>query len=164
MPQPGHVIDSAAFAREGGRLEGEIDLASLRRLDDVLAERTGSLHYAVTGVAVDRELFLDLAVRGVLRLRCQRCLEPMEFPIDLNSRFLLVEAGQDWPDDELEEDRFDAIEANKAMDLWTLVEDDVLLALPIAPRHEDCAQLAAAPKHADALPFAALAGLKATRH
>ncbi|HWS11208.1 MAG TPA: YceD family protein [Rhodocyclaceae bacterium] len=158
------MIDSAAFAREGGRLEGEVDLAGLRRLDDVLAERTGTLHYAVTGVAVDRELFLDLAVRGVLRLRCQRCLEPMEFPIDLNSRFLLVEAGQDWPDDELEEDRFDAIEANKAMDLWTLVEDDVLLALPIAPRHEDCAQLAAAPKHADALPFAALAGLKATRH
>lgn len=164
MPQPGHVIDSAAFAREGGQLEGEVDLASLRRLDDVLAERTGTLHYAVTGVTVDRELYLDLAVRGVLRLRCQRCLEPMEFPIDLNSRFLLVEAGQDWPDDEIEEVRFDAIEADKAMDLWALVEDDVLLALPIAPRHENCAQLAAAPKHGAALPFAALAGLKATRH
>ena len=164
MPQPGHVIDSAAFAREGGRLEGEVDLANMRRLDDVLAERTGTLHYAVTGVAVDRELFLDLAVRGVLRLRCQRCLEPMEFPVDLNSRFLLVEAGQDWPDDELEEERFDAIEADRAMDLWALVEDDVLLALPIEPRHENCAQLAAAPKKGDALPFAALAGLKATPH
>jgi uncharacterized protein len=164
MPQPGHVIDSAAFAREGRRLAGDVEVAQLRRLDDVLAERSGMLHFAVVGGVVDKDLFLDLAVHGVLRLQCPRCLEPMDFPIELNSRFLLVEPGQEWPEEELEEDRFDAIEADKAMDLWSLVEDEVLLALPIAPRHELCDKPGAVAEHKDASPLSALAGLKATRH
>lgn len=41
--------------------------------------------------------------------------------------------GEEWPDDDLADDSADAIEAEKALAVLSLVEEEVLLALPIAP-------------------------------
>jgi uncharacterized protein len=46
--------------------------------------------------------------------------------------------GEEWPDDDLADDSADAIEAEKALAVLSLIEEEVLLALPIAPRHEQC--------------------------
>jgi uncharacterized protein len=165
MPRPGYVIDSVACAREGARIDGEIEIASLPRLIEVLDKPQGMLGFSGRGeVAPNGELFLDLEVGGVLGLRCQRCLEPMDFAVSLAHRFRLIEAGQPWPDDELADDGFDAIAAERQLDLVALVEQEVLLALPLAPRHADCTM---PPRHTEdkdqPSPFAALAALKRGR-
>lgn len=165
MPHQGYVIDSLSFAREGGRLEGEIEVRSLLRLADSLADASGSLRFVVSGeVGANGDAFMAMAVRGALVLRCQRCLDPFQFPVSVERRFLLVDAGQDWPDDELADDNFDAIAAEREMDLAALVEQEVILALPLAPCHDTCAAPRATDDdHEDDVrvgAFAALAALK----
>ena len=106
---------------------------------------------------------LNLKVAGTLELLCQRCLSSLSFTLDIDSTLLLVAPGDSWPDDELEDDGSDAIEASRELAVLSLIEDEVLLALPVAPRHEDCRPPvtggAVATEHRPA-PFAALAKLK----
>jgi uncharacterized metal-binding protein YceD (DUF177 family) len=52
----------------------------------------------------------------------------------IKSRLQLVGPGEEWPDEDLADDSADAIEAEKELAVLSLVEDEVLLALPIAPR------------------------------
>ena len=135
----------------------------LLRLADALADTSGSLRFVVSGDGgADGDFYLVLTVGGILALCCQRCLEPYQFPVSVERRFLLVDAEQKWPDDELADDDFDAIAADREMDVAALVEQEVVLALPLAPRHDICA----APRAADdrdnmnSSAFAALAALK----
>ena len=155
------VIDSLEFARTGGRISGQTPIAALSRIADLLAGNAGSLECEVRGER-DREgnSFLLLDVSGVLQLRCQRCLESMDHALCLSSRLLLVPPGGDWPDDELEDDESDAIEADGELALLPLIEEEVLLVLPIAPRHDTCEPPAPMDEHREPSVFAALAQFK----
>ena len=154
------VIASLEFAREGGVIAGSVPVAKLERLADALFDRSGSLECELRGGRDgEGKPFLDLRVVGSVNLLCQRCLSSLSYPLDIESRLLLVAPGAEWPDDELEDDGPDAIEASVAQAVLPLVEDEVLLALPIAPRHEDCQPPIAAEEHRPS-PFAVLAKLK----
>lgn len=157
----GPVIDPLEFARKGGRLEREVGLHELPRLIDVLSTTAGSLSVLLVGWR-DEEggSWLQLDIAGEPDLLCQRCLGGVKFPLLVSSRLQLIAPGGVWPDDELEEDGFDAIDAGQELAVLSLIEDEVLLALPIAPRHEKCdSPLASASEHGSS-PFSALAALK----
>lgn len=161
----GTVVDSLEFARDGGVLDGMLKIADLPRLADVLAATGGNLAVRLEGqrvIASDggRSFWLILAVEGALSLVCQRCLSGVEFPLTLESRLQLVAPGQPWPDEDLADDDTDAIAADKQLSLLALVEEEVLLALPIAPMHEECEPPGAARDGHELSPFAALAALK----
>lgn len=162
------VIDSLRFAEAGGRLAGRLALTDLPRLADVLVTQDGWLECALEGCRLDcageDRPGLHLTVTGRLRLQCQRCLAEVGIDCAIDSRLLLVPAGADWPEEELETDAYDAIPASQALSLLALVEEELLLALPIVPRHADCAppaDVGGAPEEDSApSPFAVLAGLK----
>jgi uncharacterized protein len=165
MPTPRQVIDSAAFARDRGRIDDRIAVADLPRLADVLAGDAGALAYSVRGaVGGNGELFLDLEIGGNLMLRCQRCLQPLPYELGVRGRFVLIEAGQAWPDDDLADDSCDAIAAERELDLVALMEQEALLGLPLAPRHERCTLPEPADTGGKVSPFAALASLKRGLH
>ncbi len=165
MPPARPVIDSAAFARERGRIEGKVAVAGLSRLADVLAGGDGELVYTARGAeGGNGQLLLDLAIGGRLMLRCQRCLQPISFEVALDCRFRLVESGQTWPDDELVDDSYDAVAAERELDLVALVEQEVMLSLPLAPRHDDCALPESPELGQKVSPFAALAEIKRGLH
>lgn len=154
------TIDSAAFAREGRRQSGRVRVAALGRLADVVVGGDESLDFVLVGSNDRRGLWLDLHVEGVLGLRCQRCLEPMQWQCDLSSRLRLILPGQPWPDEALEDDESDPIEADPALDLYGLIEEEILLAMPLAPRHEGCDAPRDVDSSGERSPFAVLAGLK----
>jgi uncharacterized protein len=157
----GAIINSLAFAREGGVLAGRIPVVDLPRLADVLVDTAGDIDCELVGEQDrDGKAYLLLRLGGSLKLRCQRCLETVVEPLQIASRFLLVPPGQPWPDDELAEDGFDAIAAEMEMALLPLIEDEVLLALPIAPRHQVCEMPAAHIEQMEPSPFAVLGKLK----
>jgi len=158
----GIAIDSLAFAREGRHLIGELAVKELPRLADALADNAGVLVCDVGGGRnEDGKLFLRLKVTGELRLRCQRCLEAMPFPLAIDSHVLLVPPGASWPDEALEDDSADAVEALAEQSVAALVEDELLLALPVAPRHDACGLPDGGERNARAAsPFAVLAKLK----
>ena len=133
------VIDSLAFAREGGVLHGELPVASLTRLLDLLTDSTGRIAYRLRGRMGPRsEPRLILEVDGVLSVRCQRCLEGIGHPVRIRSLLELVEDEREPTQEEIEDDAKDFLVARKELDVEALVEDEIILALPVAQRHEDC--------------------------
>lgn len=155
------VIDSLAFAREAGSLQGDLRIAGLTRMLDSLADSAGYLSYRVEGrVGPRNRSQLLLQVDGVLSLRCQRCLEGVEYPLEMRSLLELVEDEDDLTQEELEDDSRDFLPAQKELDVAALIEDEIILALPSAPRHENCAMPEAGQGTAKVSPFSVLMGLK----
>jgi uncharacterized protein len=162
------VIDSLAFAREGGLLQGELPVASLARLLDALADSTGGIAYRLQGQMGPRsEPRLVLEVDGALIVRCQRCLEGIGHPVRIRSLLELVEDEAEPTQEEIEDDAKDFLVARKEFDVEALVEDEIILALPVAPRHEDCVlpDAGGRPEEVERVsPFSALASLKGKLH
>jgi uncharacterized protein len=137
------VINSVEFARDGGVLQGVVAIASMRRLQDLLVASDGRVQVDVRGsLDAERRPWLWLRVNGSVQLRCQRCLDALGLQLMLENGLRLILPGQPWPEDELEpgsgEEADDAIEAEDALSVLSLVEDEILLALPFAPMHESC--------------------------
>ena len=72
----------------------------------------------------------------------------------------LIADEVDLSQDELEDDTRDFLVAQKELDVVALVEDEIILALPSAPRHDDCALPDSNTRGTKVSPFAALAALK----
>lgn len=133
----------------------------LERLGEAGALVLAPLDVQLAGRRDDEgKCWLDMTVRGMLQLRCQRCLQPMQWELDTRVCLLLVPPGAAWPEDELEDDRYDAIEALPEMDARALAEDEALLCLPMAPMHDTCDLPADADADSADKPFAALARLR----
>lgn len=126
------VINCIDFARNGNELRGEIRVAELPRVMDLVTNQDGVISYHLQGFPEEGRDMLALTLHGHLRLCCQRCLEEMLYPIEIATRFRLL------PDEELEKDEsdeFDCIAADPHMDVLALLEDEVLLCIPFAPKH-----------------------------
>ncbi len=157
----GTVIDCLEFARSGGVLERSVGLDELPRLAGLLTTTAGFLSVRLEGWRDEQgKSWLQLNIAGEPVLCCQRCLGGVKFPLAIESRLQLIAPGEDWPDDDLEDDSADVIAAETALTVLSLVEDEVLLALPIAPRHEQCESPSASASGHGSSPFAALAALK----
>jgi uncharacterized protein len=139
-------LDVAALATEAGVLEGRWPGDQLPRLahsttppqDTAPADvawRAEGRRVPVTGG--EPELWLHVSAQTPVWLTCQRCLRPFESPIEIDQslRFVRGEAEAEALDAELEED---VLALPRALDLRELVEDELLLALPLVPRHETC--------------------------
>lgn len=156
-------IDSLDFARNGRIISGEVRFSELPRLLDMLVNPLGILAYSVQG-GVDKQgtHFLDVSMAGECSLRCQRCLSGFDYAIRLQMRLLLRDqASLDGLDDDAEE--FDSILADTRLDVLELLEEEILLSLPIAPRHESGACRAKDDENGlgeERNPFAILAELK----
>ena len=162
----GRIVDVFKFAAGGGMLEEEVPVARFVRLADQLVTDEGVICCRLSGsVDAEGKPRLDLVMSGRLTLRCQRCLGGMDWKLAIETALLPVRAGQKVPEDELDNDEVDAIEVDgdSGLDVLSLVEDEIILALPIAPRHTDCGM----PKVTETnggvrreSPFAPLAGLR----
>jgi len=134
MLQPA-AIDGLAFARGATVLEGRLGLESLPRLAQ--SGCSGSvIDFVLTGEINERgRPGLRLLVNGSVRLQCQRCLESLDLPLQFEAQleFAASEAEMAAADDDVER-----VLLGPAMSVAALVEDEVLLALPMVPKHERC--------------------------
>jgi uncharacterized protein len=155
------ITDAFVFAKEGRVLEGTLAVSDLERLHDLLAEVSGEVTYQLQGFKGERgESMLHLTVGGVIPLACQRCLKAIPFNLDVDNLLEIIPEGADMSQDELEDDTRDFLPVAGELYLAELVEDEILLSLPVAPRHEKCGLPGAADAGERIHPFAALAGLK----
>lgn len=178
-------LDVAAFARQQGELAGTWPLAELPRLaasafaGGAGAGPSADIHWSATGVERPvtggaPQTWLHLRAQVALELECQRCLGPIRSTVafDRHFRFVVDEARAAEEDIDADED---VLALTHALNLQDLIEDELLLALPLVPRHERCP---APLPHADAAaeapaddpdppathrPFAGLASLRAVK-
>jgi uncharacterized protein len=170
-------LDVAAFAEAGGQLAGRHSLGQFARLAAEAVETTeteaGTVDWRATGeqrhdAAGRAEPWLHLHAQAALPLVCQRCLTPVRTDLEVDRWFRFA------PDEDTaaaldEESDEDVLVLSREFDLPGLVEDELLMALPITPRHDVCPQdvpLSVADPDFEAAgnerpnPFAALAKLK----
>jgi len=139
-------LDVTRLATAGETLQGQWPLASLERLcamqtapqDWVLPPvswRVRGERRPVPGEA--QQTWLQIQARATMWLPCQRCLQPYrtELLVDRAIRFVRGEDQAEALDAESEDD---VLALPRSLDLRALVEDELLLALPIVPRHEAC--------------------------
>lgn len=168
-------LNVQAFAQAGATLSA-VDLLS--KYERLLAEtgapgadrdvRWTARGEQQTDASGHVRVWLHLAAGVSLPLTCQRCLGPADIDVEVTRdfRFVATEAQAEAEDEEAEED---VLVLSRDFDLRALVEDELLMALPLVPRHEACptevklvvqdADFEAA-QEAKPKPFAALAGLK----
>ncbi|MEO7151496.1 MAG: DUF177 domain-containing protein [Burkholderiaceae bacterium] len=164
-----------AFAKQAGELAGRLALDDLERLAEMQlpdSAQTASPRIEWTARGEARpvrggpaEVWLHLSAQVPMTLQCQRCLEGVRADVRASRSFLFVhgEAQAAALDEETEDD---VLPLTRSLDLRLLVEDELLLALPLVPRHlPTCPQPLPAPaegavEEAAASPFAALAVLK----
>ena len=156
MLQPA-AIDGLAFVRSAAVLEGRLGLESLPRLAQSGCSAS-VLDFVLTGEINERGMpGLRLAVDGSVRLQCQRCLDGLELPLHLEAelQFATSEAEMAAADDDVER-----VFAGREMSVAALIEDEILLALPMVPKHERCSAAADSVSGAQNPAFQALAALK----
>jgi uncharacterized protein len=139
-----HRLDMKAFALAGGRLAGHDSLLRYERLAQeakglhpdlhVEWEASGEIRTALGGVG---QVWLQLNVRASFPMQCQRCLGPVDVPLDVDRafRFVADEATAEALDDESEED---LLALSREFDLHELIEDELLMVLPVVPKHGEC--------------------------
>ena len=169
-------LDIVAFARDGLQLQGEGVLADWPRLaqeqyGDALP--SAQVQWQLQGRTLAQpgapdQPWLDLKASLMLPMQCQRCLGPVLEPVLAERSFLFVadeEAAQAL-DDEVEDD---VLVISRDLDALGLIEDELILSLPLVPLHEVCPETlpksVADPAFEAAAqrpnPFAVLASLKA---
>lgn len=164
------ALDLDALARRGGREQGQVQPQALGRLGpelDPSAPAVAPLVWQARAwwqevVGQEPRLWLHLEAQADLPLACQRCLEPvvLNLHVDRLFRFVESEAIAEAEDEDCEED---LLVLSKRFDLLELLEDELLMELPLVPMHAVCPGSAPAPQAADdplPHPFAALARLK----
>jgi uncharacterized protein len=129
------AVDIERLADSGERVDFDTSLEVFPRLAGELAPVVGR---AFGHVAVSRERGQPVAaisVRAVLPLVCQRCLRPVEVEVHSDSRIALVADldGADRLDSSVEP----VVVEDGRVALRDLVEEELLLAVPLVPRHED---------------------------
>ena len=143
--------------------EGTFTPSDLERLQDSLADDRGELRYRVTAqVDPQRRKVLSCIIEGFVFLTCQTSLEPFRYDLALQERLVLVDSEERLPALEEESDSEDYVVADEPLDIRDLVEDAVLLALPMIPRKPGLEESRGKASGAEekASPFAALASLK----
>jgi uncharacterized protein len=158
-------IDSLDFASNGQQISSEVLVAELSRLANILNDTAGKLNYTVRG-AVNKHgtPMLLLNLDGLCHLTCQRCLQGMDYEIQVATSVLLRDqAGLDLLDEDEVDEEYESVLAEARLDVWHLLEDEILLSLPFAPKHDVgvCrAEKEVRPQQDGSHPFAALAKLK----
>ncbi|HEV3104470.1 MAG TPA: DUF177 domain-containing protein [Trinickia sp.] len=149
-----HEFDVFEFARNGRQSAGAIRVAQLpRMLNEVPADapdRDTAFTWQTEG-STQPELqddgtegaqpYLRLAVHGSAWLECQRCLTPYEQAFDIDAIYRLVATEEEADEFPLDEDEIDVIVGSRQFDLIDLIEEELLLALPLVPKHHVCPQV-----------------------
>lgn len=129
------VIDNLEFAASAGTLRGTIAAENLRRVPDLIDVSENEITYSLMGlISAEGKPLLALTISGDLHLKCQRCLDELVYKVDIDTALEI--AGPQAPETDDEYEGRDQIPAQSAMDVLSLVEEEILLSLPISPRHE----------------------------
>ena len=134
MLQPVEV-DPRRFCRDSQSWETQADVSAFPRLAQEFTQ--GALFCRVTGRSDQRGgMSLQLTVSGEVELTCQRCLGGMQHVVEIEHMLQLAR-------NEAELERLDALPDSDAilvgetLNLVDLVEDEVLLSLPLAAMHAE---------------------------
>lgn len=128
-------------AKTGFEIQGKWPIKQLKRLNESLLSNDGDIQAELKFGFAGHIPFIEGHISAELQLKCQRCMQPMQHSVDNDFKLGLVlneEQMNKLPDDFepylVEEDN------NHLPDM---LEDELLLALPLVAMHEfECSEYA----------------------
>lgn len=156
-------IDPGRLTPKGTVFEGVLRPGELAGLADALASPEGELRYRVTArLDGARRRTVTCIIEGFVFLVCQGTSEAFRHEVAIHDRLVLVGSEGELPRFETEGDEEDFVVASEPIEVRGLVEEAVILALPMVPRKPGAvpAPGEGTANPAKPSPFAALAGLK----
>jgi uncharacterized protein len=157
------ILHPTEFARSKSSATGSIPVKELNRLADQLVRNDGNVEFDLLGELTNKgHESITLRVRTQLWLRCQRCLEAVLVPLD-SKRRLVFAPDPHQLERHYEDEDTDLVDSLETIDVLELIEDEILLSLPVSPRHAEgeCEQIMpSSPNDEDHRPFAVLSMLK----
>ncbi|KQW42070.1 MULTISPECIES: DUF177 domain-containing protein [unclassified Roseateles] len=140
-------LDVAALAQDDASLAGEWSATVLERLADSAAPEAPAAGWPALRWSLHGEMrqpkagkpqtWLHLTAGAQVALTCQRCLKPVheDIAVDRWIRFVDTEAEAAALDVDSDDD---VLALPRHLDARELIEDELLLALPLVPRHDVC--------------------------
>ena len=151
------------MAEQEARLEGLLPVSAFPRLAELLVSPAGEIQVRLQfRKGKKHRVFVAGTCSGEVTLLCQACLEPVSVKVEAPVSTLLVESVGELMALPQEEDGL--VSEGKYVALADLVEDDLILSLPMVPRHDEgqCGLVKPTgepPRDETYRPFAGLAGL-----
>lgn len=135
---PAARFDALRLAKQGASLSGSFDARRLPNLEDVLApgEEAVPVAWTIEGrTSAEGHPALGIEIEARVPLVCQRCLGRIDWPVAQATEVLLAGNGEELArlDDASEGE---VVLAARPLEPAMLVEDELVLTLPFAPRHE----------------------------
>ncbi len=159
------TFDAFRLARTQETLRGEAVMAELPRLARSVLDPAARVIYEIVG-RIDPGGHPGAVMRlsARLPLRCERCNEPMLFPLEREVAFRFFGDERELNALPIEDVEVEEVVGSTSMALLPWIEDEAILSLPLVPRHDDCtlpleSEGETAPERRQN-PFAALASLK----
>ena len=132
------IIDTLGFAQKMRSQDLRLKLTDFTRLTDVSAIVNDLIQANITGgIQQDGKSFIELKILSGLTLTCQRCISLFDFQINSRSRFIITATKDELLEISQEEQDINTILAETELDLIDFVEDELLLALPMVPLHDE---------------------------
>ncbi len=128
-------IDPIVFADRQRQLQGEIALNQLNRLSDALSDDKGVLSVDLSFKKEGRLPVISGHLNAQLKLTCQSCLQSLDWPVDIEINLAVVSSLEQA--DLLAGEYDPLVLEEEKISLTEVLEEELLLALPDFPRHQE---------------------------
>jgi uncharacterized protein len=147
-------LDLFEFAQSGRQAAGAVRVSQLpRMLNEVPADAPdrdtvftwqaeGSTQPELQDNGIEApQPYLRLAVHGSVWIECQRCLSPYSQHLDVDATYRIVATEAEADEYPLDDDEVEVIVGSRQFDLVDLIEEELLLSLPLVPKHDVCPEV-----------------------
>ena len=130
------VVDPYKLADQDGVVEGILPLTTLERLHPLLLDSDATAEVCLRfGRDEENRRVVSGTLSALVKVECQRCLEPMMYPV--TSEFKLGLVLSDEQAAQLPRQLEPLLIEEREMDVWRVIEDELLLSLPAFPLHSE---------------------------
>ena len=130
------LIDPILFAERRSELKGQVEIRALGRLSDILISDVGKVNIDFAFFKEGRLLALHGQIKADLSLKCQNCLEAVNWPVDSTFKLGIVSTLDEV--NRLPEEYEPLLVGEDKIPLTEIVEEELLLCLPVFPKHQQC--------------------------
>ena len=130
------MVNFSEYAENGSVLQGNIPLAQFARLCELVESDEGNVEVSLAfkQQEMQRVTAVGKAVTE-LKVACQSCLQVMSLPIKIHVEMKLVDDESELAALPPENDGI--VVQSPMVSLTDIIEDDLILVLPMVPRHEE---------------------------
>lgn len=130
-------IDPIKFAKQHAQIQGDLSLSICERLQEICNQENNQADIDLQfGQDANRFYFIKGHIKTTLNLICQRCNSPMHYVMD--TAFVLSPVTSEARAKNLPDAYEPVFMQNEMVAVYEMIEDEILLALPMVPKHDEC--------------------------